>query len=57
MEFWTTDHYTWIYRQVLDRGDEIRAVLRKYKLIIERGRVSILVPLRFSPCPPARCYS
>ena len=34
MEFWATDHYTWVYRQVLDEGDKIRAVLRKYKLVI-----------------------
>ena len=34
MEFWATDHYTWVYRQVLDVGDKIRTVLRKYKLVI-----------------------
>jgi hypothetical protein len=34
MEFWATDHYTWIYKQVLDEGDKIRAVIRKYKLVI-----------------------
>ena len=34
MEFWATDHYRWAYRQVLDEGDKIRAVLRKYKLVI-----------------------
>ena len=34
MEFWATDHYRWVYRQVLDEGDKIRAVLRKYKLVI-----------------------
>ena len=34
MEFWATDHYSWAYRRVLDEGDKIRAVLRKYKLVI-----------------------
>src|SRR5262245_35311507 len=34
MEFWATDHYMWIYRQVLEAGDKIRTVLRKYKLVI-----------------------
>jgi hypothetical protein len=34
MEFWVTDHYRWIYRQVLDEGDKIRAVLQKHKLVI-----------------------
>ena len=34
MEFWAMDHYTWVYRQVLDEGDKIRTVLRKYKLVI-----------------------
>src|SRR2546421_1005332 len=34
MEFWATDHYRWIYKQVLDEGDKIRAVLRKHKLVI-----------------------
>ena len=34
MEFWAIDHYRWVYRQVLNEGDKIRAVLRKYKLLI-----------------------
>ena len=34
MEFWAIDHYKWVYRQVLDEADKIRAVLRKYKLLI-----------------------
>jgi hypothetical protein len=34
MEFWSTDHYRWIYRQVLSEGDKIRAVIRKYRLTI-----------------------
>jgi len=27
MEFWATDHYTWVYRQVLDHGQEIASVI------------------------------
>jgi hypothetical protein len=34
MEFWATDHYRWIYRQVLDEGRKIREVVIKYKLMI-----------------------
>lgn len=34
MEFWATDHYTWVYQQVLEEGDKLRALLRKYKLVI-----------------------
>jgi hypothetical protein len=33
MEFWATDHYTWIYRTVLAKSSEISAVLFKYKLL------------------------
>lgn len=33
MEFWATDHYTWVYRTVLDRGDEIRKVLSARRLL------------------------
>jgi hypothetical protein len=33
IEHWTTDHYRWIYRQVLERGDEIRGVLVQEKLV------------------------
>ena len=36
MEFWAADHYTWIYRTVLDRGQEIRAILDNRKLIPAR---------------------
>lgn len=28
MDFWAQDHYTWIYRQVLDRGAEIGRIVR-----------------------------
>ncbi|PYS46803.1 MAG: hypothetical protein DMF68_18010 [Acidobacteria bacterium] len=34
MEFWATDHYTWVYKQVLEEADKIRPLLRKYRLII-----------------------
>ncbi|MEP6904016.1 MAG: hypothetical protein ABJA66_20000 [Actinomycetota bacterium] len=32
MEFWSTDHYTWIYQQVLGKEREIGSVIRKYNL-------------------------
>lgn len=34
MEFWATDHYRWIYRQVLSEGRKIREVMIKHKLTI-----------------------
>lgn len=34
MEFWTNDHYTWIYRQVLSEERKIGTVVRKQKLVI-----------------------
>jgi hypothetical protein len=38
MEFWATDHYTWIYKTVLDREREIGALMRKHKLVpVRRG--------------------
>ena len=33
MEFWTTDHYRWIYRTVLERPRDIGQILFKYKLV------------------------
>jgi hypothetical protein len=33
MDFWATDHYTWIYKTVLERGREIGSLMRKHKLI------------------------
>ncbi len=33
MEFWATDHYTWLYRTVLDRGAEIVRILHKNDLV------------------------
>lgn len=35
MEFWATDHYTWVYRTVLDRPGDIAAVVRSHDLIPE----------------------
>lgn len=32
LQFWTTDHYRWIYRQVLERGEDLRGVLAKHRL-------------------------
>jgi hypothetical protein len=32
MEFWATDHDTWIYRTVLDRPRDIGSIVAKYKL-------------------------
>lgn len=32
LEFWKSDHYTWVYRQVEERGAEIEAVIAKYGL-------------------------
>jgi hypothetical protein len=36
MEFWATDHYTWVYKTVLDRERDIGSVLAKYKLLPAR---------------------
>ena len=33
MDFWATDHYTWIYKTVLGRTREIGNIALKYKLI------------------------
>lgn len=33
MEFWASDHYTWIYRTVLEQGGKINAVVRRQKLM------------------------
>ena len=34
MEFWSTDHYRWIYRQMLENEGKIRGIVFKNKLII-----------------------
>jgi hypothetical protein len=36
MDFWATDHYTWVYRTVIDRSMEIGQVIRERKLIPAR---------------------
>ena len=33
MEFWAGDHYTWIYKTVLERGRDIGNIVFKHKLI------------------------
>ena len=38
MQFWTTDHYNWIYRTVLERPRDIGQVMFKSKLIPPEGR-------------------
>lgn len=32
LQFWTMDHYRWIYRQVLERGEDLRGILAKHGL-------------------------
>lgn len=32
-EFWATDHYTWIYRMVLEQGRKIGGVIHKHRLL------------------------
>lgn len=36
IEFWASDHYTWVYRQVLDRGQDIAAILKARELLPAR---------------------
>ncbi len=36
MDFWATDHYTWIYQTVVARGREIGQILRDRKLVPAR---------------------
>jgi len=33
LEFWATDHYTWLYRTVRDRNREIGDIVRKHGLL------------------------
>jgi hypothetical protein len=33
MDFWTTDHYTWIYKTVLESARDIGNIMAKHKLI------------------------
>ena len=36
MDFWATDHYTWVYETVIARGRDIAQIMRNRKLIPER---------------------
>lgn len=36
MEFWASDHYSWVYETVLDRGRDIRKILDDRKLMPAR---------------------
>ena len=36
MDFWATDHYTWVYQTVITHGREIGAIVRDRKLIPTR---------------------
>ena len=38
IQFWTTDHYTWVYKTVLERTRDIGQVMFKYKLIPGEGK-------------------
>ena len=33
IEFWSTDHYTWVYRTVLERARDVGTIAFKYKLV------------------------
>jgi hypothetical protein len=32
MDFWATDHYTWVYKTILERPQDIGNIVSKYKL-------------------------
>ena len=38
MEFWASDHYTWVYRTILDRPRDIAAVMSRHQLLIPLDR-------------------
>ena len=38
MEFWATDHYTWVYRTVLERPNDIARIMAKHKLLTPLDR-------------------
>lgn len=40
MEFWKTDHYTWVYKTILERKMDIYAVMRKHNLVPTAGKTS-----------------
>jgi hypothetical protein len=33
MDFWAGDHYTWVYRTIVERSRDIGTILRKHKLV------------------------
>jgi hypothetical protein len=35
MDFWATDHYTWVYKAILERPRDIATIISKHKLIPE----------------------
>ena len=37
MDFWATDHYTWVYKTVLERRREIENIMSKHKLSLRSG--------------------
>jgi hypothetical protein len=40
MDFWATDHYTWIYEMVIGRSKEIGQIMRERKLILSNRRAN-----------------
>jgi hypothetical protein len=36
MDFWAADHYTWVYKTVLERSRDIGTVMRDHKLVAAR---------------------
>jgi hypothetical protein len=36
MDFWATDHYTWVYQTVIGRSRDIGQIMREKKLIPAR---------------------
>ena len=36
MDFWATDHYTWVYQTVISRSRDIGQIAREKKLIPAR---------------------
>ena len=40
MEFWSTDHYTWIYKTVLERPRDIGQIMFKYNLVPQPSKTS-----------------
>ena len=37
IEFWSTDHYNWVYRNILDRTRDIGNIAFKYKLVPQQA--------------------